>query len=189
MSLKDTFATIIKKTSEAGKQKAEITRKLETNKSEKARAEAAKTAALEAKDEQAYKAACRAIADADAGIEFNTICLNDFQKKQLATEAEDTQIKRELWQGEKEIYVDAILQIEKLAKEMLTISESAMQKLNKINAMADSWNKEIMREYNHTPFCSDKSLSLQGMINGANARLNQLAVMKKADPFFHEGGK
>ena len=189
MSLKDIFEAITKKTAEAGKQQAEITRKLEANKGEKARAEAAKAAALEAKDEQAYKAACRAIADADAGIEFNTICLNEFQRKQLAAEAEDAKIKSGLRQGMKEIYVDAILRVEKLANEMQDITESAMNKLKEIDIKADEWDKGIMRNPRLSPFCTDKSLSLLGLYNGAKARINQLANMKKADPFFHEGGK
>ena len=189
MSLKETFEAITKKTAEAGKQQAEITRKLEANKGEKARAEAAKAAALEAKDEQAYKAACRAIADADAGIEFNTICLNEYQRKQLATEAEDAKIKSGLKQGMKEIYMDTILQIEKLATEMMNLTESTMNKLKQIDAMADSWDRSIMKKPSSSPFCANQSIGLLGFHNGAKARLTQLQNMKKADPFFNEGGR
>lgn len=190
MSLKDIFEAISKKTAEAGKQQADITRKLEANKSEKARAEAARAKALEAKDEQAYKAACRAIADADAGIEFNTICMREAQQKQLATEEDDAKIKSGLRQGMQEIYADAILKIEKLTGEMKNTSESAMQKLKEIDAMAESWDQAIMKNSIHrSPFCHDKSLSLQGFYNGATARLTQLETMKKADPSFKERGK
>ena len=190
MSVKDTFEAISKKTAEAGKQQAEITRKLEANKSEKARAEAARAKALEAKDEQAYKAACRDIADADAGIEFNTICLQEAQQKKLATDADDAKIKSGLRQGMQDIYVDAILKIEKLANEMKNISESAMQKLREIDGMAASWDKGIMKNHEYrSPFCHDKSLSLQGFYNGATARLTQLEGIKKADSSFKERGK
>ena len=190
MTLKEIFEFISKKTAEAGKQIAEITSKLETNKSEKARAEAARAKALEAKDEQAYKAACRAIADADAGIEFNTICLREAQQKKLATEAEDLKIKGGLRQGMQEIYMDAVLKIEKLADEMQSVSELAMQKLREIDGMAASWDKEVMknREY-RSPLCHDKSLSLQGFYNGASARLNQLEGIKKTDPSIKGKGK
>lgn len=190
MSLKEIFEAISKKTAEAVKQRDEITRKLETNKGEKAKAEAERAKALEAKDEQAYKAACRAIADADAGIEFNTICLQEAQQKRLATDADDSKIKSGLRQGMQEIYVDAILKIEKLADEMKSISESAMQKLREIDSMAASWDKEIMkiREYK-SPFCHDRSVVLQGFYNGAAARLTQLEGMKKADPSFKQGGR
>lgn len=189
MSLKDTFETISKKTAEAGKQKAEITRKLEVNKNEKARAEKAKAAALEANDEKAYKEACRAIADADAGIEFNTIRLNDFQKKQHATEAEDVQIKRGLRQGVKEIYVEAILKIEKMAIEMQNLTESAVQRLKEIDSMAQSWDRDIMRNFDTGSICKDKALSMNTFYNGAKASLQQLDTIKQSDPFFKEGGK
>ena len=189
MSLKDIFDAIAKKTSEMDKQKAGITRKLEANKGEKARAEAAKAAALEAKDEKAYKEACRAIADADAGIEFNTICMDEYQKKQQATEAEDAQIRRGLQQGLKEIYVDAFFQIERLATEIQGVSESALQKMKGIDAMADSWNREVMKQPNSVSFCSTNIVAMQGIYNSAKARLEQMKAMKKADPFFKEGGK
>ena len=191
MSLKKTYETISKKAAEAEKQKAEITRKLEANKNEKARAEAAKAAALEAKDEEAYKQACRAIADADAGIEFNTICLNEFQKKQLASEADDAQIKRQLQQGAQELYMDAIIRFEKMVVETQGLMETTMQRLREVAAMAHTWDEGIMRNIGSTysAFSHDKLLALQGINNGIKARLNQLDMIKKANASFREGGR
>lgn len=189
MSLKNAFETITRKTAEVGRQKAEIIRKLEENKNEKSKYEAAKAASLEAKDEKAYKEACRAIADADAGIEFNSICLNEFLKKKHATEADDNQIKRGLRQGLNEIYVDAVLQIEELAIEMQNVSESAIEKMKKIDAMAELWDKNIMNQTSTTTLCSNKSITLFGFYNGAKARITQLEMLKKDDPFFKKGEK
>ena len=180
MALKDIFESISKKTAEAEKQQAEITRKLEANKSEKARAETARAKALEAKDEQAYKAACRDIVDADAGIEFNTICLREAKQKKLATEADDAKIKSGLHQGMQEIFADAILKFEKLVNEMRDISESTMEKMNEIDGMAASWDKDVMKNHEYkTPFCNDRTLFLKGFYNSTNARLNQLEGIKK----------
>lgn len=191
MSLKEIFAKITSKTAEVEKQRDEITRKLEANKADKAKAEAAKKAALEKKDESAYKAACRAVADAEAGIEFNTICLQELQKERHATPAEDAEIRRGMEQGLKEIYVEAINQIEKLTKEIVTITETATSKMKAMDSMMESWEQVITKQHNpaQSSFCQARILTIASIHNPAKGRLNQMQTMKAADPFFKEGGK
>lgn len=192
MNLKQTFDAITKKTDEAGKQQADISRKLEANRNEKARAEAAKAAALEAKDEQAYKAACRAIADADAGIEFNTICLRESKQKQLATDADDKGIKGGLRAGMKEIYDTAIDEIEKALKDIMSVSEGALNRLNAIDSMAQAWDLQVMKQTTllGSTFTADKKLVLNQYFNIAKTRLDWISSMRKANPMLKkEGGK
>lgn len=193
MTLKKTFEMITSKTNEAAKQQDEITRKLEANKSEKAKAEEAKAAALNAKDEQAYRAACRNIADNEASIEFNTICLQEIQKKQLATDAVDQEIRRGLYQGMNDIYAGAINEIEKALSVIVHEAEEAVKKLNEINTMALSWDEQVMKHpRNPAPadFTYDKRIPLKQFANYANGRLIAINSMKKVDPGLKtEGGK
>ena len=189
MTLQETYKMISDKTTEAGRQQAEFTKKLKGYQEEKAQAEAAKRAALESKDELAYKEACRAIADAEAGIEFNTICLQDVQKKKFATESDDTAIKSGLNRGIKDIYVEAINSIEKAFVDLLEASETAMKKFDSIDAMAQSWDESVMKD--HSPrvsgYSANRSLTISQFAGLAKTRLNTLRTAKKSDPFFKEG--
>lgn len=191
MLLKDIFAKITSKTAEVEKQQADITRKLEANKAEKEKAEAAKKEALAKKDESAYKAACRAAADAEAGIEFNTICLKDHQNGRHATDAEDAEIRCGMAQGLKEIYVETINQVENLTKEMINVTEAAINKMKAMDSMMESWDQEITKKHNpmQGSFCQARIITMASLHNPAKGRLNQLQTMKAADPFFKEGGK
>ena len=193
MTLKKTFEMITSKTNEAAKQQDEITRKLEANKSEKAKAEEAKAAALKAKDEQAYRTACRNIADNEASIEFNTICLQEIQKKQLATDADDQEIRRGLYQGMNDIYAGAINEIERALSVIVHEAEEAVKKLNEIDSMAMLWDEQVMKHPRNpvpTSFTYDKRIPLKQLANYANGRLIAINSMKKVDPSLKtEGGK
>ena len=189
MPMNKTFEMITSKASEAEKQLAEITRKMDVNKAEKAKAERAKAAALQAKDEQAYKAACRAIADADAGIEFNTICMQEAKKKQLASDADDQKIKAGLQLEIKGIYSSAIDEMEKALISMQDIADGAIKKLAAIDAMANTWDAQVMkkpRPAGAVPITASKVISLQQFFNAAGGRLEGIKTMRKADPMLQK---
>ena len=189
MNMKQTFDTINKMAEEAGKQLADISRKLEANKTEKAKAEAEKAAALVAKDEQAYRAACRAIADADAGIEFNTICLQEAQQKQTATDADDRKIKAELQQGLKELYSNAVESIEKALNTIHDIANDTLKECAGIDSMVNLWDVQVMKHpKNNSPFTTTQRLSMQTFVNFAKGRLDGINSLRDADPLLKKNG-
>ena len=191
MTLKETFDKITSKIAEVDKQQADIARKLEGYKEEKARAEAAKKKALEQNDEKAYKEASRAAADADAGIEFNTICLQKLQKEQHATDTEDAEIRRGMQLGLKGIYVDAISQYEAHMKDAASILEAALQKMSAIDSMMESWDKQITRQFNPAQhgFSQSRRLMTSSHLNAVVGSLGKIKFIRSSDPFFKEGGK
>lgn len=180
MTLKDTCDKIMKKANEAGQQEGELSRKLEAYKHEKEQAEANKAAALEAKDEQAYKAACRAIADADAGIEFSTICLRECRREKYATAADDQEIKNGLRNGLNEVYGEALKEIEKALNTIKNTAQQACDKMNVINSMAQTWGESVMREIvTNGNYCGDKKIHIEQYINMAKGRLTTLQMQQK----------
>ena len=189
MTLKDTISRITGKADEAGKQQGEFARKLEAYQRDKAQGEADKAAALAAKDERAYKDACRAIADAEAGIEFNSICLQEVQQKQFATDADDREIISGLRHGAREIYVDAVEKIEKALTDIVNTADEASKKLLSIDAMAQTWDGQVMkRPKDGQGMTADKRFTLAQFFNSATARLNGVREMQKADPCLQKNG-
>lgn len=188
MNLNKIFEKISKKIAEVDKQEADILRKMEANKSEKRRGEDMKSAALNAKDEAGYKNASRIISDAEAGIEFNTICLDELHKEKFASETEDAEIKSGLRHELNEIYCETITVIEKAYRDIENITEDALQKISKLDSVADTWNKKIMKSGDSsTGFDSrNKQLILVQRNNGAKAELNGINIMKKNDPLFKD---
>ena len=148
MELKEIIEKVRKKVEEAASQRAEISRRLSVNKRDKAAAEEAKAAALEAKDEQAYKDACRAIADSEAGIEFNTICLNAQRKKLFATYAENREIKQAMRKEAAAIAAEAFKEIEKACESISEKVSFAVEKLQAIDTMNQAWDDEVMKGSN-----------------------------------------
>lgn len=193
MDTKELFATITAKTAAAGKQQAEITQKLEANKRDKAQAEANKRTALERKDEAAYKKACRDLADADAGIEFNTICLQEAQRKPNATEKENDEITRTLRKAAQDIYVPAMLKIEKAMMEIMEVSESAVRDFNKIDEMARTWKRSVMNDHNERSLVNNVSqewaIQISPFIGVVKPHLYQFKQIHEKNPLFKEGGK
>ena len=190
MTLKDTFSRITNKAGEADKQQGEFARKLEAYQRDKARGEAGKAAALAAKDERAYKDACRAIADAEAGIEFNSICLQEVQQKQFATDADDREISSGLNQGTREIYADAMGKIEKALTDIVNAAAEANKKLGEIDAMAQTWSRQVMKRPADTGsgMTYDKHFTIAQFYNSATGRLNSIKEMRNADPCLQKNG-
>lgn len=187
MNLQDTFKTITERTATVGQQEGDISRKLECYKQAKEQAEAAKTAAREARDEQAYIDACRAVADAEAGIEFNSIVLRDMQHGKAATPEEDQAIKAALKHGEGLIYVDAINAIEKAMADLLDAAETAMKKFDSIDAMALAWDQAVMHDNSITSqlkFTRGNREIIIPYIGLVKGRLNVLREGKKVNPLF-----
>lgn len=189
MALNDTFDIIKARSTEAGNQQAEIVCKLEANKADKARAEADKAAALEAKDENQYKAASRAIADAEAGIEFCEICLRDVKRRQFATDEENAEVLRGLQRETDTIYTEAILSIEKALAEIVDVMDGVARKYSAIDTMARTWKEAVMKDYRPeaSPFCSDRRMALTPFDGVIKTRLNTLREGKKASPLFNKG--
>lgn len=165
-----------------------ILQKLEANKTDKEQAEADRAAALESKDEKAYKSACRAIADAESGIEFINICLQELQKKHFAKTEEDGSVKRGLHTAMDKIYADAINEIEKALDIIVHISDGAVQELKTIDVLARAWNDDIMKD--HSPikmsFSQNRTISLEQYYNAANSRLSMIKLVKEKDSAFRK---
>lgn len=178
MTLAETCNKIMDKVNEAGQQESILSTKLNGYQRDKKQAEAAKLAALEAKDEEAYKTACRAIADADAGIEFSTICLRDIQHKKFASDEENTDVRRNLNRNLQDIYLGAISEIEKAFISIRETAEAAIEKMETIDDMAQAWNESVMRASSGKGFCTDKRLTMAQYVSLAKARLTSIPLQK-----------
>ena len=191
MTLKDTFSRITGKADEAGKQQGEFARKLEAYQRDKAQGEAEQAAALAAKDDRAYKNACRAIADAEAGIEFNSICLKEMRQKSFATDADDKEIMCGLRQGVREIYADAVEKIEQAMASILTTADEANKKLAAIDEMARTWTGQVMKQHAELAQggpAADKRFIMAQFSNSATSELNRIKSMRENDPALQKNG-
>ena len=179
--IKDIIDAVKRKMDEESRQRNEISNRLSKNKMEKAAAEEAKKAALEAKDEQAYKDACRAIADSEAGIEFNKICLETQRAKLYATGEENRDIKRAMRREVAEIWLEALNEIETAFDNISKVSSLAIEKLNAVNVMEESWDENVMKGTNpKTSLASgDKGLLLNQYKSRADAALDVIRKIHK----------
>ena len=193
MTLEEITKKINERAADAGEQQAQVSRKLEANQQDKSKAEAAKRAALEAKDEEAYKKACRDLADANAGIEFNTICLQGLQRKPYATETEHNATLRELREAAQAVYVPAMLEIEKACKRIFEVASEAEKKYNAIDELARKWKRAVMNDHNERSLVINVSHEYAAQtvpyIAMVKGHLFGFENMHKNSPLFKEGDK
>lgn len=189
MDIKETFAFITEKSTEAEAQHAELLHRLEENQKSKKQAEADKEAALDAKNEESYKIASREIADAQAGIDFCEVCLQSLRHKKFATEAESATVLQGLQAETNSTYVDAILKIETSLAAIVETMDAAKQKFSAINQMARIWNEHVMKDYSPADglFCADKEISLATFDGQIKGKLTILREGKRNNPLFSKG--
>lgn len=176
----------------AGKEQAAFSSKLEAHRRDKEQAEAAKAAALKAKDEQGYKAACRALADAEAGIEFNSICLRSAESEKHATDQENAEIMRDLRKAGADVFVPTMLAIEKALDTAVTAANEALQKYSAIDDMARAWKQAVMSDHNERSLSIDiskeYSLPVAQLAGKLKQHLTLIRMGKEKNPLFN-GGK
>ena len=191
MTIQEVFQKITDISAAVGKEQADFTNRLNECRRDKEKAEAAKAAALSAKDEQGYMAACRALADAEAGIEFNTMCLHTAQTKKHASDQENDEIIRELRKASAEIYKPTLLTIEKALETAVEAAEAAEKKYEAIDEMGRSWKMAVMNDHNERSLAiavsGDYSLALAPLAGKLKTSLSLIKMGKKENPLFKEG--
>ena len=170
----DIFNFIKQRVEDAAREKAATSQQLEACRNDKIIAEAAKEKAVTDVDEQAYKDACRMIAEAEAGIEFNSRLLQKFERKQYANEAEDAKVQKALTGIRRDICNQSFDEIERALSAALAAANEALSKLGSVNTMADAWNTQIMKtSYQLSQFQQDANRSAIN-ISSATITLNQV---------------
>lgn len=177
-------AAIEKKVGEYNRQLEIIKRNLEKNSADLDQAEAAKTEALKSGDEKGYKTACRAAADAAAGVEFNNKSRQALLDTPFASAEENSVINDDLHRTANEIFVHAADEIGKGLDMIIQAADAAIDKMNIISVLAAQWNKEVMKDRGDSDFAQTKMIVLQQNANAAKGRKAAIQIVRENDPAF-----
>ena len=170
----DIFNFIKQRVEDAARERAATSQQLEAYRNDKITAEAAREKAVTDADEQTYKDACRMIADAEAGIEFNSRLLQKFERKQYANEAEDAKVQEALTGIKRDICNQSFDEIERALSAALAEANEALSKLKSVYSMADVWNTQVMKtSYQLSQAQQDANRSVIS-ISSATITLNQI---------------
>lgn len=190
MKTNEVFDFIKQRIDDAAREKAVTSQQLESYRSEKAKAEEAREKAVMDADEQAYKDACRMIAGAEAGIEFNSKLLQLSERKQFANDAEDAKVQEALTGIKREICKKSFDEIERGLSAALAAANEALSKLESVYTMAEAWNTQVMKnpsQLSQTQRSTDKNaiynsnltIALNQVKGVCSARLNNIKLLRQ----------
>lgn len=186
----DIFNFIQQRVEDAAREKAATSQQLEAYRNDKIIAEAAREKAVTDADEQTYKDACRMIAEAEAGIEFNSRLLQLSEHKQFANDAEDAKVQEALTGIKRDVCKKSFEEIERGLNAALAAANEALSKLGSVNSMADVWNTQVMKtsyqlsqaqqDANKTAINNSSAIIALNQVKGVcSARLNNIKLLRQ----------